>query len=61
MMYKIGDQVCLKSGGQVMTVSEVEGEEVSVVWFEDQAMQVAQLHKDCFVPENDPSLTVDNS
>lgn len=33
-MFAIGDTVKLKSGGPMMTVAEIEGEEVVCLWFE---------------------------
>lgn len=39
----IGETVKLKSGGPVMTVAEVEGEEVVCLWFEK-----SQQHKQRF-------------
>ena len=32
--FKIGDEVYLKSGGERMTVEEVDGESISYVWFD---------------------------
>lgn len=36
MDFKSGDVVELKSGGPSMTVTSVDGDKVSVVWFEDK-------------------------
>lgn len=32
--FSVGDVVQLKSGGQTMTVEEVDGNDISCVWFE---------------------------
>jgi uncharacterized protein YodC (DUF2158 family) len=36
---EVGDVVQLKSGGEVMTVEKVEGDDVSCVWFEGKRAQ----------------------
>ncbi|WP_353176170.1 DUF2158 domain-containing protein [Salinisphaera sp. T5B8] len=58
--FKAGDVVQLKSGGVPMTVEEVEGENISCVWFEGkkshrQTFVSATLKK--FRPAS-PSVTV---
>jgi uncharacterized protein YodC (DUF2158 family) len=35
--FKVGDVVQLKSGGPLMTVGEVEGEQVTCEWFADKS------------------------
>lgn len=40
-MFKVGDVVQLKSGGPLMTVSECDGHEVTVVWFKDDEQKFA--------------------
>lgn len=37
--FVVGDVVQLKSGGQVMTIEEIDGDDVSCVWFEGKALQ----------------------
>lgn len=32
--FAIGDEVFLKSGGEKMTVEEIEGNDISCVWFD---------------------------
>lgn len=37
--FAVGDVVKLKSGGEPMTVEQVEGDDVSCVWFEGKRVQ----------------------
>jgi len=42
--FSVGDIVQLKSGGQPMTVEEVDGSDISCVWFEGK-----NAHRQTFV------------
>jgi uncharacterized protein YodC (DUF2158 family) len=42
--FVVGDQVQLKSGGHAMTIEEIDGNNISCVWFEGKT-----LHRDSFV------------
>ncbi|MFH1719033.1 MAG: DUF2158 domain-containing protein [Planctomycetota bacterium] len=37
--FVVGDVVQLKSGGESMTVEEIDGDDVSCVWFEGKRLQ----------------------
>ena len=37
--FVVGDVVKLQSGGEAMTVEEVDGDDISCVWFESKSVQ----------------------
>ncbi|MCE5320104.1 MAG: DUF2158 domain-containing protein [Bacteroidales bacterium] len=43
---KVGDRVMLKSGGPVMTVNEINGNDVSCQWFEGSTIKGATFIKE---------------
>lgn len=45
-MFKIGDEVQIKSGGPVMTIESVTGEKVVTIWWRDEL-----LMRDTFIDQ----------
>lgn len=41
--FELGDVVTLKSGGQRMTVEEVDGDDISCVWFDGATKKIDQF------------------
>jgi uncharacterized protein YodC (DUF2158 family) len=39
MSFKVGDTVQLKSGGEMMTIEEVDGDSANCVWFVNQKLK----------------------
>jgi len=39
--FAVGDVVQLKSGGEAMTIEEMDGDDISCVWFEGKRIQRA--------------------
>ncbi|MBD2769374.1 DUF2158 domain-containing protein [Hymenobacter sp. BT664] len=52
-MFAVGDTVKLKSGSPVMTVAEVEGDEVVCIWF-DKSQQNKQRFPAATLIKNKP-------
>jgi uncharacterized protein YodC (DUF2158 family) len=53
MNFKVADTVRLKSGGPLMTVIEVSGDQVRCQWFDDKHRPVSQLFKAAAVEADD--------
>ncbi len=47
MAFKVRDQVQLKTGGPLMVVEDVDGEQVATFWFDKNI-----LHRDRFLASN---------
>lgn len=43
MHFSIGDRVRLKSGGPVMTIEEISGDDISCVWFDNAGVVVRNI------------------
>lgn len=41
--FEVGDEVFLKSGGERMTVEEIDGDSISCVWFKNKVVE-----RNCF-------------
>jgi uncharacterized protein YodC (DUF2158 family) len=55
--FKQGDTVRLKSGGPIMTVTFVDGDDVSTVWFDDSGKQEKSEFPAATLVEDDGTVT----
>ncbi|MFA5849925.1 MAG: DUF2158 domain-containing protein [Bacteroidales bacterium] len=44
--FKVGDTVKLKSGGPIMTINEINGNEISCQWFDKKEVKGITLSKE---------------
>lgn len=49
MSFKIGDTVQLKSGGEVMTIEEIDEDSANCVWFVNQKVERGTFYLDTLV------------
>ena len=56
--FQVGDVVKLKSGGEAMTIEEIDGEDVTCVWFESKRVQRATFAVATLIKYVRPSVSV---
>lgn len=56
--FSVGDVVQLKSGGESMTIEEVDGDNISCVWFDGKKLQRQTCGAGTLKPYVRPSMGV---
>ena len=56
--FSVGDVVQLKSGGQTMTVEEVDGKDIACIWFEGTTPKRQTFVAGTLQPYTKPSMNL---